>query len=35
MKKTIAGIEMEFAYTLEGKEVWRYYIDGKEFLYHL
>jgi hypothetical protein len=33
--KLIAGIEMEFAYYLDGSEVWRHYIDGKEFLYHL
>lgn len=35
MTKIIAGIKMEFAYTLDGKEVWRHYVDGKEYLYHL
>jgi hypothetical protein len=34
MTKIIAGIEMTFAYYLDGKEVWSYDIDGKEFLYH-
>lgn len=35
MTKIIAGIEMKFAYYLDGKEVWSHKIDGKEYLYHL